>query len=193
MYYTNVLPFSFIESCHADRLDPQTWDLAYFPINDDNTYDRFGKYYNVSRVLDSSNRFNATAYNEYSPLYMPATYAMTYLLAFALSTCVLVHTILYHGRSVLNGFKRIRVEPDDIHAKLMRNYPEVPDWWYVLFFVGFFLMMVVIVEVSRSSCSLGFLFFFRLRCGTLRCLYGLCCWLRSCQWYMCSLLALSMQ
>jgi OPT family small oligopeptide transporter len=133
MYYTN------------------TWDLAYFPINDDNTYDRFGKYYNVSRVLDSSNRFNATAYNEYSPLYMPATYAMTYLLAFALSTCVLVHTILYHGRSVLNGFKRIRVEPDDIHAKLMRNYPEVPDWWYVLFFVGFFLMMVVIVEVWHTT------------------------------------------
>ncbi|KAG9312163.1 OPT-domain-containing protein [Chiua virens] len=133
MYYTN------------------TWDLAYFPINDDNPYDRYGNYYNVTRVLDGSHRFNATAYEEYSPLYLPATYAMTYLLAFALATCVLVHTVLYHGRSVINGIKKIRVEPDDIHAKLMRNYPEVPDWWYLVSFVGFFLLMVVVVEIWHTS------------------------------------------
>lgn len=140
----------FIEICHIN-LSSQTWDLAYFPLNDDNAYDRFGQYYDVSRVLDSSDRFNVTAYNEYSPLYLPATFAMTYLLAFGLATCVLVHTVLYHGRSVINGMKRIRVEPDDIHAKLMRNYPEVPDWWYIVFFVGFFLMMVLVVEVRKST------------------------------------------
>ncbi|KAI9568837.1 OPT oligopeptide transporter protein-domain-containing protein [Boletus coccyginus] len=133
MYYTN------------------TWNLAYFPINDDNPYDRFGQYYNVTGVLDSSDRLNVTAYNEYSPLYLPATYAMTYLLAFALATCVLVHTVLYHGRSLINGMKKIRVEPDDIHAKLMRNYPEVPDWWYFFFFVTFFLLMVLVAEVWDTS------------------------------------------
>lgn len=133
MYYTN------------------TWDLAYFPLNDNNPYDRFGAFYNVSRVLDSQGRFNQTAYNDYSPLYLPATFAMAYLLAFALSTCVLVHTLLYHGRSLWNGVKRIRVEQDDIHAKLMRNYPDVPDWWYLTSFVLFFLLMVVVVEVWHTS------------------------------------------
>lgn len=131
----------------------QTWNLAYFPLNADLPYDRYGQVYNVSLVLDSSNRFNLTAYNEYSPLYLSATYAMTYLLAFALSTCVLVHTILYHGRSLVNGMKRIRVEQDDIHAKLMRSYPEVPDWWYIVSFVGFYLLMVVVVEVGQAYDS----------------------------------------
>lgn len=88
------------------------------------------------------------AYNNYSPLYLPATYAMTYLLAFALSTCVIVHTLLYHGRTLLNGLKKMRVEADDIHAKLMRNYPEVPDWWYASSFCVFFSLAVVAVEVS---------------------------------------------
>lgn len=128
-----------------------TWDLAYFPLNDSNPYDRYGNVYNVSAVLSASNRFNLTAYENYSPLYLPATYAMTYMLAFALSTCVLVHTILYHGRSLLNGVKKIRVEQDDIHAKLMRNYPEVPDWWYLVCFFGFFLLMVVVVEVWHTT------------------------------------------
>ncbi|KAG1723121.1 OPT oligopeptide transporter protein-domain-containing protein [Suillus paluster] len=133
MYYTN------------------TWNLAYFPLNDSNPYDRYGNVYNVSAVLDANNRFNLTAYQNYSPLYLPATYAMTYMLAFALSTCVLVHTVLYHGRSLWNGMKKIRVEQDDIHAKLMRNYPEVPDWWYVVCFIAFFLLMVVVVEVWHTS------------------------------------------
>ncbi|KAG0708644.1 oligopeptide transporter [Suillus ampliporus] len=142
MYYTNASP---------PGPEPSTWDLAYFPLNDSNPYDRYGNIYNVTAVLDADNRFNSTAYENYSPLYLPATYAMTYMLAFALSTCVLVHTVLYHGRSLLNGVKKIRVEQDDIHAKLMRNYPEVPDWWYAVCFLGFFLLMVVVVEVWHTS------------------------------------------
>ena len=98
--------------------------------------------------------FDAAAYQRYSPLYLPATYAVTYLLAFALSTCVIVHTGLYHGKALINGLRKVRVEADDIHAKLMRNYPEVPDWWYLTSFVVFFALAIVAVEVCafpRSS------------------------------------------
>ncbi|KAJ7736920.1 OPT oligopeptide transporter protein-domain-containing protein [Mycena metata] len=128
-----------------------TWFLAYFPISANVPYDRFGNQYNVSAVLGAGDQFNATAYAAYSPLYLPATYAMTYLLAFALSTCVIVHTLLYHGRSLLNGVKKMRVESDDIHAKLMRNYPEVPDWWYLLSFCVFFSLAIVGMEVWHTG------------------------------------------
>lgn len=99
-------------------------------------------------MLKHDDTFDSEAYDNYSPLYLPATYAMTYLLAFALSTCVIVHTLLYHGRTLLNGLKKMRVESDDIHAKLMRNYPEVPDWWYASAFCVFFSLAVVAVEVG---------------------------------------------
>ena len=93
------------------------WDLSNFPISANEPYDRFGRSYNVSRIITSDNQFNLTAYDEFSPLYLPATYAVTYLLAFTLSTCVIVHTLLYHGRSLLNGLKNIKVEKDNIHAR----------------------------------------------------------------------------
>ncbi|KIY69806.1 oligopeptide transporter [Cylindrobasidium torrendii FP15055 ss-10] len=123
------------------------WDLAYFPISDNQPYDRFGNVYNISRVLNKDDTFDLDAYFEYSSLYLPATYAVCYLIAFALATCVLTHTILYHGKSLINGIKKMRVEQDDIHAKLMRNYPEVPDWWYLLAFVTFFSFSIIAVEV----------------------------------------------
>ncbi|KAF8628146.1 hypothetical protein AX15_004065 [Amanita polypyramis BW_CC] len=128
-----------------------TWSLSYFPVSANEPYDRFGHVYNITRVLTGDDRFDLEAYNAYSPLFLPATYAVTYLLAFAISTGVIVHTLLYHGRTLLNGFKRIRVEADDIHAKLMRNYPEVPDWWYLSVFGVFFALAIVAVEVWRTG------------------------------------------
>jgi OPT family oligopeptide transporter len=140
LYYTNV------------------WQLAHFPLMANNPYDRYGNVYNITRVVTSEVTFNDTAYREYSPLYLPAAYAMTYLLAFALSTCVIVHTVLYHGQALLNGLKRIRVEEDDVHAKLMKHYPDVPDWWFGAVFVIFISIGVVVVEVSVCM-GLGGLFF----------------------------------
>ena len=109
-------------------------------------YDRYAQPYNVTRVLNPDQTLNVEAFNEYSPLYLPAAYAITYLIAFILSSCVIMHTILYYGQTLINGFKRIKVEKDDIHAKLMRNYPEVPDWWYGLAFVLFFGLAIVAAE-----------------------------------------------
>jgi len=128
-----------------------TWDLAHFPITANKPFDRFGHVYNVSQVLTKQDTFDADAYYQYSPLYLSASYAMTYMLAFALSTAVLVHTALYHGRTLINGVKRIRIEADDIHAKLMRNYPEVPDWWYAIAFCVFFSLGIVAVEVWNTD------------------------------------------
>ncbi|KAF8268894.1 oligopeptide transporter [Lactarius quietus] len=128
-----------------------TWYLSYFPMFGNQPYDRFGNVYNVSRVLTPEDKFDLDAYEAYSPLYLPAAFTITYLLAFALSTNVIVHTLLYHGRTLLNGFKRIRLEEDDIHFKLMQNYPEVPDWWYGSVFVVFFCMAVVAAEVWNTG------------------------------------------
>ena len=118
------------------------------PIGGRNTYDRFGRTYNVTRILDDTGRrFSLSRYEEYSALYLPGPYAIVYLLAFALSTALLVHTILYHSRMVYNGLKRIKVEEEDVHAKLMRAYPEVPDRWYATICLAFFMMAIVTIEV----------------------------------------------
>jgi hypothetical protein len=125
----------------------QSWQLGYFPMASNEPYDKFGNLYNITKVLNRDDTFDMEAYQNYSPLYLPATYAVCYLIAFALSTCVITHTLLYHGKSLLNGLRRMNVETDDVHAKLMRHYPEVPDWWYILSGCIFFALAIVAVEV----------------------------------------------
>lgn len=129
----------------------QSWDLSFFPMMDNQPYDRFGVPYNITRVLTPEHTFDLEAYTNYSPLYLPASYAITYLIAFALSSAMIVHTLLYHGRTVLHGFMHTRIEKDDIHAKLMRAYPEVPDWWYLLTFVACFALAIITAEVCSPA------------------------------------------
>jgi hypothetical protein len=102
-------------------------------------------------VLTTQDTFDLDKYNEYSPLYLPATYAVCYLIAFALSTCVITHTILYHGQSLMKGIRRVKTERDDVHVKLMRSYPEVPDWWYIVAGISFFGLAIVAVEVWHTG------------------------------------------
>jgi hypothetical protein len=116
------------------------------PMFSVDVYDRFGAVYEVERVVDANFSFNSTAYAEYSPLYMPATYVSVYCIAFALSTAAIVHTILYHGKSVVQKLKNVQTEPEDVHAKLMRNYPEVPDWWYAIYTLVCLGLAMVAIE-----------------------------------------------
>ena len=118
------------------------------PIGGQNVYDRFGHIYNITRILDSTGRrFSLSNYEAYSALYLPGPYAIVYLLAFALSTALLVHTVLYHSRMVYKGIKRVQVEDEDVHEKLMRAYPEVPDSWYASICLAFFILAIVAIEV----------------------------------------------
>ena len=54
--------------------------------------------------------------------------------------------MLYFRKPISVHLYRSLAEQPDIHAKLMRNYPEVPDWWYGLAFVLFFGLAIVAAE-----------------------------------------------
>lgn len=75
-------------------------------------------------------------------MYMSSFFALTYGVMFAGVTSIITHTILYHGKDIISQYKRSRTEDMDIHGKLMRVYPEVPQWWYVTVFFCFLWCLV---------------------------------------------------
>lgn len=95
-------------------------------------FDKFGEAYDVSRILTPKNSLNATAYDEYSPLYLSVRLAFMYFPSFAVLTSVLVHVALYHGSAIYDALLGRKGEEDDIHLKLMQVYPEVPGWVYAV-------------------------------------------------------------
>ncbi|KAG8165528.1 hypothetical protein KVR01_004080 [Diaporthe batatas] len=111
------------------------WFAEFLPMSDSSTYDNTGSPYNTSRILTKDFTLNQQAYEEYSPLFISTTFAMSYGLSFAAIASLIVYTYLHHGKMIWNQWKNSKTEDDDIHMKLMRKYPEAPTWWYMSLFV----------------------------------------------------------
>jgi hypothetical protein len=108
--------------------------------------------YNVLNILDDNRDIIEEAYHEYSPIYLSATYNVTYMAAYALTTAILTHTILFHGPRIYRTLINVKTEADDVHAKLMKDYRTVPPWWYlaVLFIFGG-ICAIVAIEVFDTG------------------------------------------
>lgn len=92
---------------------------------------------------------NATAYAEYSPPFLPATFAFVYGISFAAITAVPVHIYLWHGtqtRDAIAGRTKL-----DIHARLMRLYSRTPWYWYGGITIVVMILGIVMVEVYDTK------------------------------------------
>ncbi|KAI8098534.1 OPT family small oligopeptide transporter [Halteromyces radiatus] len=112
-----------------------TWEAKKFPFYNTNQYDIWGNKFDRQRVLTPNQLLNDTAYEDYSPIRITSFFAICYGQGLVALGAIVTHTILYNGKDIWNRFKSARQDSDDIHARLMDNYKEVPDWWYAVLFV----------------------------------------------------------
>ena len=128
-----------------------TFYSGHLPFLDSNIFDNTGHYYNVSRIITPEFLFDQAKYEAYSPLYLPAAYSMSYFAAFASLSALIVHCYLFHGPDIVRQWKASRRESikdaGDVHTRLMRRYPEVPNSWYFLIF-GICLIVALYVVQS---------------------------------------------
>ncbi|KAN0078386.1 OPT oligopeptide transporter domain containing protein [Tylopilus felleus] len=124
-----------------------TWYAFYMPMQSRTSYDNTGATYNVSKILTPNNQLNLTAYQEYSPLFLSTTFALSYGLSFASITATIVHAIMFFRKQIWTQARRALHEQPDIHARLMSKYRQVPEWWYMTIFVVMFVFGILCIEL----------------------------------------------
>ncbi len=137
MYYTNAF-----------------WS-AYMPINSNEAFDNTVHPYNITMVLNDDNQLHVDKYKAYGPPY----YAIANLFVtggnFVYYTFSLVYVTIKYWRPlkkafvgmVVNTIKRRSIYTGftDGHSRMMRRYPEVPEWWYGIVFVFGFAISIIAV------------------------------------------------
>ncbi|CAI7666069.1 unnamed protein product [Penicillium manginii] len=73
---------------------------SYMPILSAAVFDNTGHPYNVSRILTPDFLFDQKAYEDYSPVYLPITYVLSYGVQFAALTSLVTHTICWYGKDI---------------------------------------------------------------------------------------------
>ncbi|KAH8431632.1 uncharacterized protein LDX57_009289 [Aspergillus melleus] len=118
------------------------WNTRYLPFQSSDIYDNTGAVYNVSRILGEGTGFqlDVAKYENYSPVYMPITYALnTCALAIATLASLIVWMGLEHNDVLSAAARRaweysraIFVKEMDSTKERVRNPDDVPMWWYVV-------------------------------------------------------------
>ncbi|KAF8505092.1 OPT oligopeptide transporter [Gautieria morchelliformis] len=124
---------------------------GYLPISSRTSYDNTGAAYNVTAILNPDLTLNLEQYKAYSPLFLSATFALSYGLSFASITATLVHAFLYFRKQIWVQARRSLHEQPDIHARLMSRYKQVPEWWYIVIFVTMFVFGIISIELWPTN------------------------------------------
>lgn len=135
-----------------------TWYSKYLPFSASGSYDRYQNSYNVSKIINKKNlSFDLEGYNNYSPLFITSTFAISYGLSFAAIIATLMHTALFHSRDIINQVKQ--KEKPDVHLRLMRqNYKNIPEWWYGIVFLVSLALAIVTIRVWNTEMPVWSLF-----------------------------------
>jgi hypothetical protein len=79
---------------------------SYMPILSSVVFDNQGKPYDVSKILTPGFVFDHDAYKNYSRVFLPITYVLSYALQFAALSALITHTTCWHGRDIWRQCKR---------------------------------------------------------------------------------------
>ncbi|KAK9152399.1 hypothetical protein Syun_010708 [Stephania yunnanensis] len=143
-----------------------TFDARKFPIFSNKLFTTTGHTYDTTKILTPNYELNIPAYESYGKLYLSPLFALSIGSGFARFTATLTHVALFNGRDILrqsrSAMKNVKL---DIHARLMKNYKQVPEWWYLVLLVGSIGLSLLMSFVWKEDVQLpwwGMLFAFGL-------------------------------
>ncbi|UKZ47228.1 hypothetical protein TrVGV298_001444 [Trichoderma virens] len=97
---------------------------SYMPILSAAVFDNTGKVYDVSKILTSDFLFDREAYSNYSRVFLPVTYMLSYGVQFAGLAALLTHTACWHGQDIWHTWKKSLVEA---RGQGKEGYQQVSD------------------------------------------------------------------
>lgn len=97
---------------------------SYMPILSTAVFDNTGRPYDVSKILTDKFLFDEDAYKNYSRVFLPITYVLSYALQFAALTALLSHTACWHGKDILQQWKASWKE---IKGQSENQYRPIPQ------------------------------------------------------------------
>ncbi|KAK3847071.1 MAG: OPT oligopeptide transporter protein-domain-containing protein [Linnemannia gamsii] len=110
-------------------------------------YHMDGMPFDINPLLNEDCTVNEDKYLAGQPATMTPMYALTFMYSFvALAGCI-SHIACFHGADIWKTWKQpLNNADEDIHVKMMKVYPEVPQLWYAAFYV-------VMVGLSCMVCE----------------------------------------
>jgi len=135
---------------------------AFLPPNSNGVFDNTGAAYNYTRVINDDSTINLDGYKEYGPPYYTISNLFVTGGNFVYYTFSIVYVFVRYWKPLkkcfvgmaVNTWKRRSIYTgfNDGATRMMRNYKEVPEWWYsILFLFGFTISMISVCAFPTTT------------------------------------------
>ncbi|KAG0349228.1 hypothetical protein BG004_000452 [Podila humilis] len=108
-------------------------------------FDDNGVFFDINKAMTPEHVLDEAKYNAGVPANMAPMYALGFMTSFiALAGCC-SHVFFFHGKELWSTWKQaVASDKEDIHTKMMKVYPEVPQLWYA----GFYVIMAALACIG---------------------------------------------
>lgn len=143
---------------------------AYLPMNSSGTFSNTGESYDITSILNEYSVLDEKKYQEYGPPFYSAGNLLVYGAFFASYPFTILYVFMtnwqdikYAFRSLWESMKNFRKSSlegyDDPHSKMMREYPEVPEWVFLIVLIVAIVLGIVCVKIYPTDTPVWGIFF----------------------------------
>ncbi|XP_058766051.1 oligopeptide transporter 4-like isoform X1 [Vicia villosa] len=104
-----------------------------------------GQQYNISAIVNDKFQIDLAKYRKQGRIHLSVFFSLTYGFGFATIASTIAHVVCFHGREIMERYRASKEGKEDIHTRLMKNYKDIPSWW-------FYLLLGVTLVVSLLIC-----------------------------------------
>eukprot|EP00253_Pinus_taeda_P005337 PITA_05337 len=126
-----------------------------FPLYSANLYNAQGQNYNISAIVNDKFELDLAAYNQNGQIHLSLFFSLSYGFGFAAIASTVTHVALFYGKEIWErAVAASKNNNPDIHTKLMRKYPDIPQWWFYTLLFGTLVVTIVLCEVYKEVVQL---------------------------------------
>ncbi|GLJ24525.1 hypothetical protein SUGI_0468610 [Cryptomeria japonica] len=98
---------------------------------------------------------SVAAYEKHGQLHLSTFFVFTYGIAFATLTATVMHEVIFHGKDLWNlSIHTLKDREMDVHARLMRKYKAVPEWWFLIILALTSTVTITVCEWFKDQLQL---------------------------------------
>ncbi|OMO57538.1 Tetrapeptide transporter, OPT1/isp4 [Corchorus olitorius] len=130
------------------------YNAKTFPILSSELFTAQGQYYNISSIVNDKFEIDYNEYNKIGRIHLSTFFAVSYGLGFATIASTLTHVALFYGREIYSKYRASSREKADIHTRLMRNYRDIPSWWFYSLLSGSIIIGLVLTTFLKKDIQM---------------------------------------
>ncbi|CAH9105194.1 unnamed protein product [Cuscuta epithymum] len=121
------------------------YNAKNFSIISSDLFTAQGQQYNISAIVNNKFELDEAQYAKQGRIHLSTMFSLAYGFGFATIASTLSHVAIFYGREIYERYRASTKGKVDIHTRLMRNYKDIPSWW-------FYILLLVTMTVSLALC-----------------------------------------